>query len=122
MIMKNLRTMTSAKKIGIFSALILAVTVIALALWLVPIVLTAEKVVTFMSDFDKINGTKPPLSIAQIEQLMGQPIRIEQSETSDQTINGTIYHYPTYPVGGDFRVIFVNGVVFGTAIPVYTKS
>jgi hypothetical protein len=114
--------MSPLKKIMIFSALIMAPIVIALAIWLIPAVLMAEKSAKFMSTFEKINETKPALTIAQVEQLMGRPLRIEQSETADQTVTGEVYHYPTYPPGGDFKVIFVNGVVFGTALPIYTKS
>src|ERR1700682_2579375 len=111
--------MSAMKKIMIFSALITAPIVIALAIWLGLAVLTAFKATKFMSSFEKINETKPPLTMAQVEQFMGQPLRIEQSESADQTIKGEVYHYPTFPPGGDFRVIFVNGVVFHTALPVY---
>jgi hypothetical protein len=114
--------MSPLKKIMIFSALITAPIVIALAVWLVPAVLMAEKSAKFMSAFEKINKTKPALTVAQVEQLMGRPTSIEQSETADQTVSGEVYHYPTYPPGGDFKVIFVNGVVFHTAIPATTKS
>jgi hypothetical protein len=115
--------MNPMKKIMIFSALITAPIVLAVVIWLASSVLLAFKAAKFMSDFQKINETKPPLSIAQVEQLMGPPISIEQSETADQTITGAVYHYPTYPPGGDFKVIFVNGVVLNTAIPRYaTKS
>jgi len=117
--------MNPMKKVMIFSALIMAPIVIALAIWFGAAVLIAFKAAKFLSDFQKINETKPPLSIAQVEQLMGQPVSIEQSETADQTVTGEVYHYPTQPPGGkvqDFRVIFVNGVVFHTAISPYIKS
>jgi hypothetical protein len=112
--------MSPMKKVMIFSALIMAPIVLAVAVWLGIAVFVAFKSAKFLTDFQKINETKPPLSIAQVELLMGQPLRIEQSETADQTIKGEVYHYPTFPLsGGDFQVIFVNGVVFRTAIPHY---
>jgi len=114
--------MNPMKKVMIFSALIMAPMVIAVAIWLGSAVLTAEKSAKFLSAFEKINDTKPPLTIAQVEQLKGRPLRIEHSESTGVT--GDVYHYPTdpYPPGGDFQVIFVNGVVFRTAIPSPTKS
>ena len=114
--------MTPMKKVMIFSALIFAPIVIALAVWLGSAVLTAERSAKFMSAFETIHETKPPLSIAQVEQLMGRPASIEHSESSDQTITGEVYHYPTYPSGGDFQVVFINGVVFRTALPNYTPK
>ena len=114
--------MSPMKKIRIFSALVMALIVIALAIWLVPAMLMAEKSAKFLSAFEKIHETKPPLTVVQVEQLMGRPASIEQSESADQTITGEVYPYPTYPSGGDFQVIFVNGVVFSTAIPATTKS
>ncbi len=112
--------MIPMQKIMTFSALITASIIIALAIWLVPPVLMAMKSAKFLSSFEKINETKPPLSIAKVEQLMGQPLRIEHAESTG--IVGDVYHYPTYPLGGDFQVIFVNGVVDHTAIPSPTKS
>jgi hypothetical protein len=114
--------MSPMKKVMIFSAFIFAPIVLAFVIWLGSAMLTAEKSAKFLSAFEKIHETQPPLSIAQVEQLMGQPLRIEQSETADQTITGEVYHYPTYPPGGDFKVIFVNGEVFSTAIPSPAKS
>jgi hypothetical protein len=117
--------MNPMKKVMIFSALIMAPIVIALAIWLVPAGITAYKAQWFMSAFEKINYSKPPLTKTQVEQLMGRPIRIEQSESADQTVTGAVYHYPISPPGRDvrdFQVIFVNGVVFHTAIPSPTKS
>ena len=111
--------MNPMKKVMIFSALIMAPIVIAVAIWLGLAVLTAFKAQKFMSAFEKIHETKPPLTIAQVEQVMGEPLRIEQSESTDQTITSEVYHYPTFPSGGDFQVIFVNGVVLHTAVNVY---
>jgi hypothetical protein len=114
--------MSPMKKVMIFSALIMAPIVIALAIWLVLAVLMAEKAAWFLSAFEKINESKPALTVAQVEQLMGHPASIEQSQSADQTVSGTVYHYPTYPPGGDFKVIFINGVVFHTALPPYSAK
>jgi hypothetical protein len=113
--------MSAMKKVMVFSALITAPILLATAIWLGVAVLVAFKAQKFMSAFEKINETKPPLTIAQVEQLMGQPLRIEQSESADQTVSGQVYHYPSFPVGGDFQVIFVNGIVLHTALPVYSS-
>ena len=117
--------MSPMKKVMIFSALIMAPIVIAVAVWFGLVVLTAFNAAKFLTDFQKIHETKPPLTVAQVEQLMGPPASIEQSESTDQTVTGEVYHYPVTAPGGqpqDFRVIFVNGVVFNTAIPSSTKS
>ncbi len=111
--------MSPRKKVMIFSGLIMAPILIAVAIWLIHALVMGRSAINFVSDFKKISETKPPLSIAQVEQLMGAPLRIEQSESTDQTITGAVYHYATFPAGGDFQVIFVNGVVFHTALPVY---
>jgi hypothetical protein len=105
--MKHAFQMNPMKKVMVFSALIMAPIVVALAIRFVPAFLMAERSAKFLSAFEKIHDTKPPLSIAQVEQLMGQPTRIEQAETADQAINGAVYHYPTDPIGGDFRVVFI---------------
>ena len=94
--------MNPMKKVMIFSALIMAPIVIALAIWLIPAVLLAFKAAKFMSDFQKINETKPPLTIAQVEQLKGPPLRIEHSESTGVT--GDVYHYSTSPLTGDFQM------------------
>jgi hypothetical protein len=112
--------MSPMKKIMIFGAFGMAPLVLALAIWLVMAVVTAERSAKFLTSFETIHETKPPLSIAQVEQIMGRPLRIEHAESTG--LVGDVYHYPTYPSGGDFQVIFVNGVVFNTAIPSSTKS
>ena len=114
--------MNPMKKVMIFSALIMTPIIVALAIWLVPAVLTAFSTAKFLSAFETIHKTKPPLSIAQVEQLMGRPARIEQSESADQTVTGVVYHYPHPEHGQDFKVIFVNGVVFGTQFVPIAKS
>ena len=112
--------MNPIKKVMIFSALIMAPIVIAVAIWLGSAVLMAVHSAKFLSDFEKIDETKPPLSTDQVEQLMGRPLRIEHAESTG--LVGDVYHYSTSPLTGDFRVIFVNGVVFRTMIPSATKS
>jgi hypothetical protein len=108
------------KKVLIYSAGVMGAIIVALVIWLAPSVLKAEHAAKFLTDFEKINETKPSLSIAQVEQIMGQPLRIEHAESTGVT--GDVYHYPTYPPGGDFQVIFVNGIVLHTAVPVYTSK
>jgi len=117
--------MSPMKKVMVFSALIMAPIIVAAVIWFGLVFLTAFNAAKFLTEFQKINETKPPLTIAQVEQLMGSPASIEQSESADQTVTGEVYHYPVNPPGGavqDFRVIFVNGVVFHTAISPYIKS
>jgi len=113
--------MKPMQKIAIFGALAMTPIVIALAIWLIPALLLAEK---FLSDFQKINDTKPPLTMAQVEQLKGPPVRIDHSESTGLT--GDVYHYPMdpYPVGGDYQIVFVNGVVFQskTVVPTTNKT
>ena len=41
---------------------------------------------------------------------MGRPASIEQSQSADQTISGSVYHYPSG--SGDMKVTFINGTVF----------
>jgi hypothetical protein len=59
---------------------------------------------------DKIAQIKPAMSQDQVEAILGRPARIEQSETTDQTISGGVDHYPAW--NGEGRVIFVNHAVF----------
>jgi SmpA / OmlA family len=47
---------------------------------------------------------------SQVEAILGRPTHIDQSETTDQTINGEVDHYPA--PNGEGRVIFVNHAVF----------
>jgi hypothetical protein len=112
--------MNPMKKVMIFSGLIMAPIVIVLALWFIHVLAVAGKSSKFLFDFEKIRETKPPLTTAQVEQLMGQPLRIDHAESTG--IVGEVYHYPTYPPGGDFQVIFINGVVFQTALPTSTPK
>jgi len=64
---------------------------------------------TRFAAFSKIEDSKPALTVAEVEKLMGSPSQIEHSETTG--IIGDIYHYPT-PSGADMKVVFINGVVF----------
>jgi len=108
--------MSPRKEIGI----VLALGVLLLAgIWIVPMLVKAERAVKFQAAFDKLQK-RPSLSVDQVAQLMGQPLRIEHAETTGVT--GDVYHYASYPPGGDFQVIFVNGVVLHTALPVYTPK
>ena len=113
-------TKTTAKRMALIGASCMVVLAISLGAWFGSVFWQARHAVQFLSSFEKIHETKPPLTVSQVEQLMGPPIRIEHSESTDVTAD--VYHYPTYPVGGDFRVIFVNGVVFNTAVDAPKKS
>lgn len=114
--------MNPQQKLALYSALMMAPLIVAGIVWFGMSWVTAERSAKFLTEFQTIHETKPPLSVSQVEQLIGQPLRIEQSESTDQTVKGMVYHYPTYPAGGDFQVIFVNGAVFNTAIPATSKS
>ncbi len=73
-----------------------------------------------MGAFSKVQDSKPPLTQQQVEQLMGQPARIEQSETDDQTIKGLVYFYPHN--NSNMKIVFVNGVVFSAEFVPGAKS
>ena len=68
--------------------------------------------------FSKIRESKPALTIAEVENLMGSPTRIEHSETTG--ITGDVYHYPYHD--RDMKIVFVNGVVFNTEVAPGAKS
>jgi hypothetical protein len=108
--------MNPMKKVMIFSALITAPIVIALFIWLVPAIIDGQK----WAAFSKVQDNKPRLSITEVENLMGHPDSIDQSESADQTVAGSVYHYHTH--SRDMKVIFVNGIVFGTQFVPSTKS
>ena len=59
---------------------------------------------------DKMSLIKPAMKADQVVALLGQPAHIDQSETSDQLIQGEVYHYPS--TDGEGRVVFLNGAVF----------
>ena len=108
--------MTPQKKVAIFSALILAPLVIAVLIYLIHYATVANR----KAAASDILGAKIPMTVAQVEKEMGSPAAIEQSETSDQTINGTVYHYPLPE--GDMKVVFVNGIVFHAELVPKAKS
>jgi len=67
------------------------------------------------NEYANVKYAKPPLTITQVEKIMGNPARIEHSETTG--VSGDVYYYPA-PLRGGFKIVFVNGVVFSTeAIP-----
>ena len=108
--------MTPQKKVAIFSALILAPLVIALVIYLIHYAAEANR----KASFSGILGAKTPMTIAQVEKEMGPPVSTEQSESVDQTITGSVYHYPIPE--GDMKVVFINGVVFHAEFVPGTKS
>jgi hypothetical protein len=110
------------QKIRILSGLITAPLLIALAIWLGLVFWKAESAAKFMSAFQALQDGKARMSVAEVQNLLGAPVRIDQSESADQTINGSVYHYPTYPAGGDFKVVFINGVLFRTELLPYKPS
>jgi hypothetical protein len=98
--------MTPQKKVAIFSALILAPLVIAVVIYLIHYAAQAER----KTSASVILGTTTAMTIAEVEKEMGPPAGIEQSESGDQTITGSVYHYPLSD--GAMKVVFVNGVIF----------
>ena len=94
------------KKVMVFSALIMAPLVIGLAVYIFGAVANGEK----WAAFSKIQDSNPPLTQVAVENLMGQPVSIEHSQSPDQTITGEVYHYPYH--GDDMKVVFINGTVF----------
>jgi len=69
-------------------------------------------------EFGEIKSAQPPMTVTQVEKLMGQPSRVESSETTG--ITGSVYHYPSH--GGDIKVVFVNGTVFNAEFVSGAKS
>jgi outer membrane protein assembly factor BamE (lipoprotein component of BamABCDE complex) len=59
----------------------------------------------------KLNQISNGMKTDQVEALLGQPTRIDQSEITGLT--GQVYHYVS--AQGDGRVVFINGAVFETA-------
>jgi len=106
----------SLKKAALFSTLIFASLAITLVVYLVHYASLAERKAA-MSD---ILGAKIPMTIAQVEKEMGRPASIEQSQSADQTISGSVYHYPIPE--GDMKVTFINGTVFKAEVISGAKS
>ena len=68
----------------------------------------------------KLGLIKPGMKVNQVEALLGSPTHIDETQTSDQTITGQVYHYST--PAGEGRVVFMNGIVFSTTILPGAKS
>jgi hypothetical protein len=105
------------KKVALFGALVSSPLVLTGAVWLGMDLWKAHESTKFLSSFSTLQNGKGQMSVAQVESLLGAPIRIEHSESTGITADA--YHYPTYPLGGDLKVVFVNGVVIGTELPKY---
>jgi outer membrane protein assembly factor BamE (lipoprotein component of BamABCDE complex) len=58
----------------------------------------------------KLDQVKDGMKTDQVEALLGQPTRIDQSEITGLT--GQVYHYVS--AQGDGRVVIINGTVFET--------
>jgi hypothetical protein len=58
----------------------------------------------------KMAQVKPGMTSATVQSILGQPARIDHSETSDQTVTGEVDHYPAN--NGEGRVVYINGSVF----------
>jgi hypothetical protein len=112
--------MSAIKRVLLISSFASAPLVIAAAIWLVPAVIEAFQNQKYLSGFEKINEAKTPLTIAQVEEAMGRPAHIDESESADQTITGMVYHYPAH--GEDMKVVFVHGVVLRTEFTPTAKS
>ena len=69
---------------------------------------------------DKMAQIKPAMKPADVEAILGRPVRIEQSETADQSLSGEVDHYPAS--NGEGRVIFVNHTVFKSEFVPNAKS
>ncbi len=108
--------MTPMKKVMIFFGLIMAPLVIGLLIYLVHYTVLANR----KASFSEVLGSKTPMTIIEVGKEMGQPASIEQSESADQTIAGSVYHYPIPE--GDMKVVFINGVVFHAEFVSRAKS
>ncbi len=98
--------MNPMKKVMIFSALIMAPLIIGLVIFLIHRAVDGNRKATFY----EILNAKTPVTVAEVEKEMGAPVRIEHSQSVDQTITGEVYHYPYH--GDDMKVVFINGTVF----------
>ena len=107
------------RKIALFGTAIIAPLALAVAIWLGFAINEVFANLRFMHGFESITYAKTPLTVAQVEDLMGKPASIEESQSTDQTVSGMVYHYPGH--GADFKIVFVNGVVFHSEMP-ETKS
>jgi outer membrane protein assembly factor BamE (lipoprotein component of BamABCDE complex) len=57
---------------------------------------------------DKISQIKPAMKTDQVEAILGQPMRIEHTETTG--LQGDVYYYSAS--NGEGRVVFLNNAVF----------
>jgi len=57
---------------------------------------------------EKMALIKPQMKVGDVTAILGQPARIDHSETTGLT--GEVYHYPA--PHGEGRVIFLNDAVF----------
>jgi hypothetical protein len=73
---------------------------------------------------DRLTRVKAGMTTDQVEAIMGRPATIEQSESTDQAVNGEVDHYPSrFPLSaGDCRITFVNHIVFKTEFVPGIKS
>jgi hypothetical protein len=68
----------------------------------------------------KLGLIKPGMKVDQVLALLGNPTRIDETQTEDQTLTGQVYHYAT--PAGEGRIVFVNGTVFSATILPATKT
>jgi hypothetical protein len=68
----------------------------------------------------KLGLIKPGMKADQVQALLGNPTRIDETQTDDQTVTGQVYHYAT--PAGEGCIVFVNGVVFSATILPGNKS
>jgi len=66
----------------------------------------------------KMGKIKPGMTPDEVKTLLGQPTRIDHSETAGA--QGDVYLYPTS--GGEGRVVFFNSSVFKIEIVPGTKT
>ncbi len=93
---------------------VFAAALAGIAVLLYPTYLQGQKAAAFY----KIAQTKPPLSVSDVEKLVGQPSHIEHADSTGLTAEA--YYYPNGD--RDLKVVFVNGVVFHTDLVAAPKS
>jgi hypothetical protein len=111
--------MTPMRKIALIGTAVIVPLVTGGAIWLGFAVSEAFQNARFLQGFETITHAKTPLTVAQVEDLMGKPASIEESQSEDQTVSGIVYHYPGH--GTDFKIVFINGVVFHSEMPLPKK-
>ena len=100
------------QKVAVFSAFATAPIVVAAALgiWIYSSAITPNKMAQ----------VQPGMKAEQVVVILGSPASVEHSETTDQTLNGEVDHYPAS--NGEGRVIFINHAVFKSVFVPGTKS